>query len=178
MELHNYWPEFMAEMKEFKALALAEQPEVTVVQLVVRQIPDDFFVETLTDAGAERWEKMLGLAVAGDWALDDRRFRIMTWFTEQAPFTFRRLKELLGTLCGEGGFTATRDVSTRNLVVRVALTAKQNYKDVGALLERIVPANMTIDLSLLYNQHGLLAGFTHTQLSAYTHEQLRNEAIT
>lgn len=178
MELHNYWPEFMTELKEFKALALAEQPEITAAQLVVRQIPDDFFVETLTEAGAERWEKMLGLTMAGDWAIEDRRFRIMTWFTEQAPFTFRRLKELLGTLCGEDGFTMSRDANMRSLIVRLAMTAKQNYRDVEALLERIVPANMTIDLSLLYNQYGLLAGLTHAQLAAYTHEQLRNEAIT
>lgn len=178
MELHEYWPEFLAELKEFRTLAQAEQPEVTAAQLVVRQMPDDFFIETLTEAGAERWEKMLGLPAAGDWPLEDRRFRIMTWATEQAPFTFRRLKELLGTLCGEDGYTVSRNVVEQHLVVRVALTAKQNYNDVGTLLERIVPMNMTIDLSLLYNQYGTLAGFTHAQLAAFTHEQLRNEVIT
>jgi hypothetical protein len=178
MELHKYWPESMAGLNEFKALASAEQPEIAAAQLAVRRASDNFFIASLTAAGADRWEKMLGLSTAGDWTLKDRRFRIMTWATEQTPFTFRRLKELLATLCGEEGYTISRDVGIGSLTVRVALTAKQNYKDVGALLERITPANMTISLSLLYNQYQTLAGFTHAQLAAYTHDQLRNEVIS
>ena len=88
-----------------------------------------------------------------------------------------RLKELMTTLCGEDGFTVTMVGSTFTLSVRVMLTAKQNYDDVETLLNRIVPENLILDLSLMYNQHQTLAAFTHAQLAAYTHYFLRNEVL-
>ena len=75
------------------------------------------------------------------------------------------------------GFTVTLVGSTFTLSVRVMLTAKQNYDDVETLLNRIVPENLILDLSLMYNQHQTLAAFTHAQLAAYTHYFLRNEVL-
>lgn len=178
MELLEYWPGFLAELLDFQELAKAEQPELEEALAAVRSTPEDFFITTLTPEGAERWEQLLTLPVQQGGVLADRRFRILTKCTEQRPFTLPRLKELLGTLCGEDGFTVAMVGSSFTLTVRLALTAKQNYDDVGTLLERVVPENMVIDLSLLYNQHTVLAAFTHAQLLAYTHDQLRNEVLT
>ena len=52
------------------------------------------------------------------------------------------------------------------------------YDEVGKLLEREIPANMEISLSLKYNQHLLFSDRTHGSLAAYTHEHLRNEVMT
>ena len=49
--------------------------------------------------------------------------------------------------------------------------------DTAALLDRVVPVNLTVDLSLRYNQHQTLLGRTHAALAAYTHDQLRNEVL-
>jgi hypothetical protein len=38
----------------------------------------------------------------------------------------------------------------------------------------MIPANMIINMSLIYEQHENWTTYTHQQLSAYTHEQLRN----
>ena len=82
--------------------------------------------------------------------------------------------------CGAGGsvidFVAMVG-STFTLTVRVMLKVKQNYDDVETLLNRIVPENLVLDLSLMYNQHQTLAAFTHAQLAAYTHYFLRNEVL-
>ena len=45
------------------------------------------------------------------------------------------------------------------------------------MLKETVPANMVLDLSLLYNQHKTLKQFTHRQLSAFTGKQIRNEVL-
>lgn len=177
MELCRYWPEFMAGLEEFKALAAAEEPELVAVLDAVRATPQDFFIETLSDAGAARWEENLGLPVSRGGDLKNRRFRIMTKATEQSPFTWRRLEELLATLCGEGGFSMALAGEEFTVAVRVALTAKQNYEDVGTLLERVVPTNMVIDLSLLYNQYWQMQGISHASLAQRTHYQLRNEVL-
>ena len=59
----------------------------------------------------------------------------------------------------------------------LALTARQMLSDAAALLDRVVPVNLTVDLSLRYNQHQTLLGRTHAALAAYTHDQLRNEVL-
>ncbi|MEA4933386.1 MAG: putative phage tail protein, partial [Lawsonibacter sp.] len=91
MELLNYWPEFMAGLKEFQTLAETEQPEIAEALAAVRAAPEDFFVSTLTASGAERWEGLLSLPVLRGGELADRRFRIMTRAAEQRPFTMARL---------------------------------------------------------------------------------------
>ena len=178
MELLEYLPDFMAGFKEIQAMVKAEQPDISAAIQAVREAPDDFFITTLSPSGAKRWEKMLDLPVQESAPIADRRFRILTKATEQRPFTLRRLKDLMTTLCGEDGFTVAMVSSTFTLTVRVALEARQNYDDVDTLLNRIVPENLILDLSLMYNQHQTLSVFTHAQLAAYTHNQLRNEVFT
>ena len=173
MELLDLWPAFLREIREFAALAQAQQGELDSGEEAVRAAPDDFFAATLSPAGAGRWEAMLGLPVRTQEALEQRRFRILSKWAEQRPFTLIRLRQLLDTLCGQGGATVQTEGYT--LTVKVALTATASFDDVGELLERVVPLNMEISLSLLYNRHSLLAGYTHAQLADYTHEQLRSE---
>ena len=178
MDLLEYLPDFMSGLKELQELTAAEQPEITAAIQAVRNAPEDFFITTLSPEGAKRWEELLALPVQEAAQIEDRRFRILTKAAEQRPFTLLRLKELMATLCGENGFTVAMSCSTFTLTVRVELTAKQNYDDVDTLLDRIVPENIVIDLSLLYNQHQRLAAYTHTQLAAYTHYEIRNEVLT
>ena len=97
MALESYWPEYLRELREFRARAGAEEPELTAAGAALRRAPDDFYTATLSDA--------------------------------------------------------------------------------AALLDRVVPVNLTVDLSLRYNQHQTLLGRTHAALAAYTHDQLRNEVL-
>lgn len=83
----------------------------------------------------------------------------------------------LTTLCGKDGYTLELKNEEYTLLVKVALTAKANFEDVGDLLGRIVPANLIIDLSLKYNQHKTLKKLTHKELAARRHAAIRNEVI-
>lgn len=95
----------------------------------------------------------------------------------QLPYTVRRLKQLLETLCGEDGYRMALSYGEYLLEVKVALTAKRNLSAVQELLREVVPANMVVSCTLLYNQHRTLAGFTHARLAAYTHRGLREEVL-
>ena len=83
----------------------------------------------------------------------------------------------MGNLCGEEGYVLELLNLEYKVKVRVALKSKKNYRMVEGLLGEVIPANMEIDLSLLYNQHKTLRQFTHGQLTAYTHNQIRNEVL-
>ena len=92
--------------------------------------------------------------------------------SEDLPYTLPKLREMLNNLCG-GKYTA--ELTDYTLSVKLGLAAKSNYSDVVTLLERVLPANMTAEVSLLYNRHSMLAAYTHEQLHAHTHEELRTE---
>lgn len=178
MELSEYWPSHMQDLVEFQQIARGEQPEFGEAARAVRDAPNDFFLESLSGYGCQRWEAILGLLPAAGNTLEERRFRISTWLNRQAPFTMHVLRQQLAMLCGESGYTAELDAARYLLTVRLALESKSNYDAVSDMLERIVPANIVVDLDLMYNTHRMVGRFTHVELAAYTHEQLRNEVFS
>jgi len=175
--LINYFPEVLKEVRELKAIVEAEEPEIVNLWTALKNALNDQFVNDATENGVSRLEKILKITPKATDTLDVRKFRILTRYNEQLPYTYRTLEQQLVTLCGENGYSIQLNSNEYTLKVRVELSAKGKFDEVNNLLHRIVPANMIIDLSLLYNQHSTLANFTHSQLSTFTQEQLRNEVI-
>ena len=177
-DLMKYITPEMQEIKELQAAYTGQAAGITLYEQEAARQYANQFIESLDEEGVQRHEKILTIKPKATDSLEDRRFRILARYNEQLPYTIRRLHQQLIALCGEGGFTLNRNVAEKKITARVALTAKNNFTDVEKLLDKETPQNTIIDLSLLYNQHSTLAQFTHAQLSAYTHDQLRNEVIT
>ena len=176
--LIDYLPTFERNIKEFDAiLTKAEDPEVNIGWDAIVGAFDDQFISDANENGVSRMEKIMKIVPKATDTLDSRKFTLLTRTSEQPPFTITALKKQLETLCGEGNYEVTRDVEAKALYVKVALVASSSFKDVGVLLERIVPANMTIDLTLKYNRNELYTTYTHEALQSFTHERLRNEVV-
>lgn len=177
--LIEYLPENLREVKENHAiLTMAEQPEMENLWGALDNVLKDQFIQDATEKGVSRYEAIMKIAPKADQSLDDRKFAILTKTNEQTPFTMTTLKRKLGLLCGEDGYSVISDVKNKILTVRVALTSANNYSDVETLLERIVPANMVIDLSLMYTQHYKFTNkYKHEQLEEYRHGELRNGVL-
>lgn len=173
----DYLPPVAAKLREFKALMLAEQKEVETLWVDIGNALNNQFLEDMTLYGIKRWEDMLGVTPKATDTIDARKFRIQVRINEELPFTIRMLEQSLTTLCGEGGFSVALDAGIYTLIVRVALTSKSNYDEVGGLLDRVVPVNMIIDLSLQYNTHRQFIVFTHGEMQAKTHDTIRNEVM-
>lgn len=176
-KLIDYLPHILREYREFKGITDGQQWLFEQLWAAAEKALDDQFVDTATENGIARWEKILNITPKGSDTLEARRFRIKTRLNEQLPFTMTTLRQQLSTLCGEDGYTVDLAVGTYLLIVRIALASKSNFNDVADMLQRVVPANIVINLDLKYNTHEILSGFTHEQLAAYTHEQLRSEVL-
>lgn len=176
-KLIDYYPQVLKEFREFQMLAGTEQEETDQLWGCQYSVLDDQFAATVSEGGAMRWEKILGIVPKATASLQERRFLILTRLAEELPYTVGMLRQQLDALCGAGGYTASVEPGEYTVTVRVALTAKGNYDDVGSLLGRVLPANMVLDLSLLYNQHGTVGRLTHGQLKGYQHDKIRNEVI-
>lgn len=176
--LIEYLPDFLRSVREYKAILTdAIEPEVVELFQTIENALNDQFIETAGEYGISRWEKMLKIVPKSTQTLDDRRFTILTKMNEQPPFTMNALKQKLENLCGKDGYSVEVDVEKYILKVRIALKSRNAFDDVCVMLERVVPSNMIIDVSLMYNQHKAFMQYTNDQLTAYTHHQLRNEVM-
>ena len=176
-QLIDYLPEVLKSVRELKAIVEAEQPEIINLWTALENALNDQFVSDATINGVKRLEKILSITPKATENIDERKFRIITRLNEQLPYTITSLKHQLETLCGAEGYSIELNHSIYTLKVRIALASKNNYGEVESLLERIVPANIIIDVSLKYNPHSTFTTLTHGELTAYTHYDLRNEVF-
>ncbi|MDP4152586.1 MAG: DUF2313 domain-containing protein [Bacillota bacterium] len=170
----NYLPPVLKDIREMAAVMDSEQGEIESLWNDLGVAMDDQFVADASENGVKRWEKLLQITPKADDSLDVRKFKILSRLTEQAPFTKTNLRQQLDALCGADGYTVEIKGSQYLVTVRVALTVQKKFDEVAALLKRIVPANLLVDVSLKYNQHMNFTKLTHSQMAQYTHYELRN----
>ena len=176
-KLNEYLPSILLKTYEFPLLCDTEQREFDRLNTAVDEVLDAQFVSTAGERGIERYEQIFSIVPQDTDTLDERRFRVLAKINAQLPFSIRRLRQQLATLCGEDGYRMEIDGGRYMLTVKVALTAKRNQQAVEELLANIVPANMVCTTSLLYNQHADLTRFTHAQLALLTHFEIREEVL-
>lgn len=176
-KLLDYYPDYLKEFREIRELSAAEQLEFNILWGRERDLLNDQFPSTATEAGISRWEKILSITPKASAILDERRFLILTRLAEELPYTMQMLRQQMASLCGKNGYTLLLKNEEYTLIVRVALTVRNSFNDVESLLKRIMPANLKIDLSLLYNQNFKISRFTHAQLHGLNHYDIRNEVI-
>lgn len=176
-KLNEYLPSILLKTYEFPLLCDTEQREFNRLNTAVDEVLDAQFVSTAGERGIERYEQIFSIVPQDTDTLDERRFRVLAKINAQLPFSVRRLRQQLETLCGADGYRMEIDGGKYTLTVKVALTAKRNQQAVEELLADIVPANMVCTTSLLYNQHADLTRFTHAQLALLTHFEIREEVL-
>ncbi len=176
-DLLRNMPDIMKDIREMKAVCQVETEETDALWDCLAAMEKDQYVQEATENGIQRWERLLYITPKGLDDLEVRRFRVLARLNEQIPYTYEGLKNQLALLCGEKGVRTDMDYGAYTLYVWVELAAKRKYEEVEGLLERVVPCNIVVNLSLLYNQHKKLSAYTHSQLKEFTQYGLRNEAI-
>jgi len=177
-QIQEYWPSVLQEIEEFKELANAENIEIKGLKESITNLIDDQFIETATERGIARREKIFKITPYADDNLETRRFRVLARETNNLPYTYRVLIEKLDQLCGKDGYVITLNAGEYTLNIKIELVAKRMFDEVDKLVRRMAPANLVITVELRYNQHLTLSQFTYAQLSQYTHKQLREEVIS
>lgn len=177
VDLLSYFPSVFHEIQEIVEIANAEKKPLEGTWQAIEDSLNNQFITTANEEGVSRYERMLKMNVPATDTLETRRFRLLTRFQEQAPYTITVLKQLLNSLLGEGQYELNRDVENKTLTVKMEVTVKGQFDAVFIMLERITPQNMLLTVELRYNQYSKIAELTHSQLAAFTHKQLREEVI-
>ena len=175
--LSSYWLPLLRDLREFKEIVKAEEPEIKALLMAVDKTLANMYLQTADEDGISKYENLLGLYPSAGDSLDTRRFRVQTKWNDQLPYTEKELHNRLISLCGEGGYVLTISYSAYTIDVAVALTNKEALPLVRELLAQIVPCNMVVTVRLLYNTYAWLEGSTHDTLSAVTYDGVRNTPL-
>lgn len=176
-KLNEYLPSILLKTYEFPLLCDTEQREFDRLNTAVDEVLDAQFVSTAGVRGIERYEQIFSIVPQDTDTLDERRFRVLAKINAQLPFSIRRLRQQLSTLCGEDGYRMEIDGGKYTLTVKVALTAKRNQQAVEELLADIVPANMVCITSLLYNTWEQIKRLTWGELKKLTWREIKEEVL-
>lgn len=176
-KLIHYLPLFMQDYIEMQNIMETEQVEIDHLWVEAENALADQFILEATESGVRRWESMLGVSPKDTDTLDERKFRILTKMNQELPYTMPKLEQALTNLCGADGYSIESKPAEYYITVKLALSNASNYSEVEKTLSRMVPANMIQSVQIMYTRHDTLSKFTHAELSAYTHENLRNEVF-
>ena len=174
----EYIPPVVKNIREVRNICHSIDKELERMSNAYMLTYDNQFFDTMDDNTCTRWENMMRIEFDSTYTLEERRARIKSRFVEQLPYTKTTIKHILTTICGEGGFLLDINNEAFTVTIKIGLANKNTFNDVCDMISRIIPANMILDVSILYNTHETLSQFTHETLSNYTHKQLREEVIT
>lgn len=145
--LLDRWPNFLQDILEFRKIAEAEQPEWDKATEAVESLHKEFSIFTVTEVGAARWERILGIQRAPGDTLEQRRSKIQTRYLSQLPYTYRNLLQYLAQISGD--FTVNLDYANYTLYLDILLTGYEQKEALLAVLADMLPANILLKLKSL-----------------------------
>ena len=185
--LLEYYPDRWRELKEVQAICDSDVTEIDgsdnihtlqhLWECLETDLNNVFILPYGDNDGAnemacERWESMLGIVPTDDMTLDDRQFVIYTKLFQTTPYSYRNLQNILTDLIGNDGFTLSRNVEDKWLIVVVNESNKFKANAVKELIENITPVDMRLNVTISMTPHGYLEKYTHDDLDEYTHKEI------
>lgn len=177
VNLINRLPPFLQNKEEYIQTFKTKDVQFILLWEKINECFKNLYLHELTEYGVKRWEKIMRITPKASDTLDDRRFRIINRYLTNVPYTYRKIKHILNTLCGENGYKLELNHINYELRVKLELYSKKQIDEVKVILRRIIPANLVLEVSILYNQHSTLSRIKHGQLKSMTHKTIREEVL-
>lgn len=175
--LIDYLPPFIREFLEIRHIMSTEQPEIDDIWEACQTVLDEQFITSTSENGIKRWENMIGITPKDTDSLEERRFKILARMNQELPYTMTKLEESLKTICGEGNFSIDLQPDKYHIEIKLGLSNAKDYQETVALLNKMIPANLTQHVQIMFNSHDILDEYENRELAVYTHEDLKNRAL-
>lgn len=145
VDLVSYLPPFMAEFREINVTLTAENPEFRIVWEAADRVLQNEFIATADEYGISRFERILKIYPSREDTLESRRARVQARWFASLPYTWRMLLEKLISICGESGFTISKDFLFYKINLAVQLDIFGQVEELEHLLEVMLPCNMVVN---------------------------------
>ena len=146
--VRRYFPDVIANAREFIAYADALEPELNLLIKKILGSALNTFVYDIDEQGAARWEEMLSLPRLPGAGIVQRRERILAQINVSLPYTIRILQPMLDSAYGAGVVNAREEISAYELWLDVARSVPHKSTEARRFVRAIIPANLDIKVSL------------------------------
>lgn len=145
--VRRYFPDVLANAREFIAYADALEPELNLLIKKILGEGLNTFVYDIDEQGAARWEDMLSLPRRPGAEIMQRRRRILAQINRSIPYTIRTLQPMLDGTYGVGVVNAREEINAYELWLDVAHSVPHKSIEACRFVRTIVPANLDIKVS-------------------------------
>ncbi|MCL2828362.1 MAG: YmfQ family protein [Oscillospiraceae bacterium] len=173
-QMMEYLPPVLQRCQDFACLMGAYQGKFSDIWRSLWEIEDELYLKTAGETGILRWEQLLGIVSGEALSLEDRRQIILARIGWWMPYNWFAFLKFLTALTGDrNGFAATLTGFQLEIILKPGWRGLRAA--VWELVRQIVPANIAVQLVLVYSRHWELSAMTHRELGRYTHRRIRDE---
>lgn len=176
-KLIDLLPEFVRQFKEFQEIMKAEEVQINVIAESVQRALNNAFIEDCDEYGIKKYETLLNIIPNADDSLETRKARVLLRWNDGLPYTYKTLIKKLDAFLGKEEYNIALDAEGYQLNIEVSVASESMIDDIKIMLNHVIPVNMVIHLTLLYETHEYITGYTHLQLNSFTHEQIKNKKL-
>lgn len=145
VDLLAYLPVFMQEYKQIKEIMDTENPEFNLLWQKLKELFGNQFIEYCNEEGISKFEQMLKLHRYENDTLEIRIFRVLTYWNDNIPYTWRVLVNKMDQLCGIGKYELRLDNNSYTLYITTKFDDEKKYDELNNMLKIIIPANLGIN---------------------------------
>lgn len=142
VNLLSYLPDFMQEYREIRRIMESEEPEFKILWNLFKKVFNNQFIQYCDEDGISKFEEMLGLHRYENDTLEIRIFRVLTYWNDQIPYTWRVLVNRMNQLCGIGNYELKPNFNNYELGVTTKFDDSKKYDELNNMLKTILPANL------------------------------------
>ena len=142
VNLLSYLPDFMQEYREIRNIMTSEEPELKLLWELLRKVFNNQFIQYCDEDGISKFEEMLGLHRYENDTLEIRIFRVLTYWNDQIPYTWRVLVNRMDQLCGAGNYELRPNFNVYELGITTKFDDAKKYDELNNMLKTILPANL------------------------------------
>lgn len=147
VDLLNYWMPVLRQLKEFKEIAKAEEPEIKMLLEECNRALSNFFISTADEQGISRFEAMLKMPSGEGKDLEARRLSVLTAWASEEVYTDEWLYNKLASLCGgRDKVSINSNYAEYFLDITVESGVRGILEILNALLSDTLPCNLVYAL--------------------------------
>ena len=162
-------------IKEIQRLYDINDEQEKEIDQHIESIEDDMQIRTMSLNMCKIMEGYIGLQAQDDDTVEEKRFRIQGAENERTPYTIEILKKRLDEMVGSDRVIINLEDGV--LRVEVALESKKSVSFIKNLIDQIVPLDMMIETSMIWNTYQKVHDYTHEYLANKTHCQIKEDVL-
>lgn len=166
-------PQFIRRDPLMMEIFKAENKSLTDALWDINRLYFNMFIQTADVEMIRQHEKFWQITPPKGATVEDRRLAIMAKMASRTIYTKRSLHRMLSALCGADGFELTINYDRLHVKALVEKKTANQVDIIRKMLHDVLPANMTYEVLVRYNQHLMLAYLNHEELAQFTHHETR-----